>query len=429
MQSSQKTTPSPSVSRRRFMKASAAISAATLMASGVRMAHAAGGDTLRVGLIGCGGRGRGAAVNCTEAAPGVKVVALGDLFADQIDATVKAFAERPRELFDISPERCFVGWDAYQKVIDSGVDIVILATPPGFRPMMIEAAVKAGKHIFAEKPIAVCPAGVRQIMAAAEEAEKKGLSIVTGTQRRHDLGYRETVRRIHEGAIGEILGGQVYWMQGSANVVMRKPEWSDLEWQIRNWWYFTWLAGDIIVEQHMHQHDVANWVMGGPPRLCIGMGARQVRTDPAYGHIYDFFAVDYEYPNGAHILSMCRQIDNTYGRVSELFQGTKGSAYPSGRILVKDAEPWSYEGPRPNPYVQEHTHLIESIRAGKPLNEGKENAQSALTAIMGRMSAYTGRLVTWSQAMNSKLDLRPGKLEFGPMPIPPVALPGRERLI
>jgi len=420
-----------SISRRGFLQGSAAVTAAIAATSAFTppAVHAAGSDAIRVGLVGCGGRGRGAVANVVEAAKNVKVVALADLFQDAIDETLRIWEDRPKDIFDIPRDRCFVGWDAYKRLLETDVNYVILATPPGFRPMMIQAAVDAGKHIFAEKPVAVDPTGVRAVIAAAELAEKKNLGIVVGTQRRHQASYIETIKRLKDGAIGRIISGQVYWIQGGAWMKPRKPEWSDMEWQLRNWPYFCWLSGDHIVEQHMHMHDVANWVLGGPPRLCIGMGGRQVRTDPAYGHVYDHFAVDYEYPNGVHVLSMCRQIDNTYGRQGELFQGQKGSAYPSGRIMVDGEEPWSYEGPRDNPYVVEHADLINSIRAGKPINEGKQGAESTLTAIMGRMSAYTGKLVTWRQAMESKLDLMPRKLEFGPLPTPPVAMPGIDPLI
>lgn len=420
-----------SVSRRGFLQGSATAAVAVAVGSAVSppAVHAAGSDEIRVGLVGCGGRGRGAVANAIEAAGNVKVIALADLFQDAIDETLRIWADRPKDQFDTPRDRCFVGWDAWKQLLQTNVNYVILATPPGFRPMMMQGAIEAGKHVFAEKPVAVDPAGVRSVLATAEQAEKKNLGIVVGTQRRHQASYIETIKRLKDGAIGRIISGQVYWIQGGAWMKPRKPEWSDMEWQLRNWPYFCWLSGDHIVEQHMHMHDVANWVLGGPPRLCIGMGGRQVRTDPAYGHVYDHFAVDYEYPNGVHVLSMCRQQDNTYGRQGELFQGQKGSAYPSGRILVEGEEPWGYEGERDNPYVVEHADLIKSIRAGKPINEGKQGAESTLTAIMGRMSAYTGKLVTWKQALESKLDLMPRKLEFGPLPTPPVAMPGVEPLI
>jgi myo-inositol 2-dehydrogenase/D-chiro-inositol 1-dehydrogenase len=430
----QLTPPTVSFTRRNFLKTTAGVSVAAMVSSlGLNCAHAAGSDLIRVGLVGCGGRGRGAAVDCANSSKNVKLVAMGDLFQDQLDEAAKFFGTQPKEKYDVPKEKCFVGWDAYQKVLAADIDYVILATPPGFRPMMIDAAIKAGKHVFAEKPIAVDPTGVRMIIAAGAEAEKKGLGIVVGTQRRHNPAYVESIKRIKDGAIGKVAAGQVYWTQGGAWVKERKPEWTDMEWQLRNWMYFTWLAGDHIVEQHMHQHDIANWVIGSTPRLCIGVGGRQVRIDPAYGHIYDHFAVDYEYPNGARVTSICRQTDGCYNRVGENFIGTKGSAIPESKIVDEAGKNiWKYEAPEDaeaNPYVLEHADLIASIRAGKPLNEAKTAAESTLTAIMGRMAAYTGKIVTWTQAMNSKLDLMPKKLEFGPIPTPPVAMPGKDLLV
>src|SRR2546421_235869 len=281
--------------------------------------------------------------------------------------------------------------------------------------------------VFAEKPVAVDPAGVRKIIAAAEMATKKNLGLVAGTQRRHQPSYIETIKRIKDGAIGDITSASGWWMQGGLWSKPRQPNWSDTEWQIRNWLYFVWLSGDHIVEQHLHQIDVMNWVMGGPPKYALGVGGRMVRTEPLYGHIYDFFSVQYEYPNGAKTQCMCRQIDGTYGRIGEEVVGTKGKAIPE-KGITEGPNKWKFDpGEKSvNPYEQEHKDLVESIRAGKPLNEGKQTAESALTAIMGRMSAYTGKVVTFKAAMDSSLDLFPKKLEFGPMPVPPVALPGKE---
>ena len=424
------------LSRRDMIKTSAAVSAASLFAAlGSNFAYAQGSDQIRVGQIGCGGRGTGAVQDAVKSSKDVKVIALADLFPDQLENTKKTFAAKPKEQYDIKDDHCFVGWDAYKKLLETDVNYVVLATPPGFRPMMIEAAIAAGKHVFAEKPVAVDPAGVRRVLAAAEIAKEKKLGFVCGTQRRHQTSYIETIKRIHDGAIGDLIAGQCYWMQNTLWNKARQPNWSDTEWQIRNWLYFTWLSGDHIVEQHLHQHDVMNWVFGGPPLRAQGVGGRMVRTDPAYGHIYDFFSIEYDYktPTGvAKVQSMCRQMDNTMARISENVQGTKGSAIVQSRIEGENK--WRYEPPEDenvetNPYVLEHRDLIASIRKGEPLNEGKQSAESALTSIMGRMAAYTGKLVTWQQAMNSKLDLFPKKLEFGPMPVPPVALPGKEELI
>jgi len=269
--------------------------------------------------------------------------------------------------------------------------------------------------------------GVRTVIAAAAMATQKKLGIVAGTQRRHQNAYVETIKRLHAGAIGDIVAAQCYWNQGGLWMHKRQEAWSDMEWQLRNWLYFTWLSGDHIVEQHLHNIDVINWVMKGHPVKAMGMGGREVRTSPDYGHIFDHFAVEYEYENGARLMSMCRQIDGCANNVSEHVIGTKGDANPGG--YIGGAQKWRYEGPGNNPYVQEHTDLVASIRAGKPLNEGKSVAESTLTAIMGRMSAYTGKEITWDQALNSKENLIPFKLEFGPLPTPPVAVPGQTQLI
>jgi len=415
------------MSRRQMIKSAAVASAALMANLGSNFAHAAGSDLIRVGLIGCGGRGSGAAVDATSAAENVRVVALGDLFPNRLAEARKRFADRPKERFDITDDRCFSGWDAYKQVLECGVDMVILATPPAFRPMHIKAAVEAGKHIFAEKPCAVDPAGVRMVMEASDLAKQKGLAIVAGTQRRHQSTYLETIRRIKDGAIGELVAGQCYWNQGGLWSVRRTPEMSDMEWQVRNWLYFTWLSGDHIVEQHVHNIDVMNWVIGAHPVSAYGMGGRQVRTGEQFGHIYDHFTIEYVYPNDVRVMSMCRQIDNNDNRIGEYIMGTQGRSNCSGQITGANA--WRFQGRGNNPTVQEHTDLIASIRAGTPLNEGRQIAESTLTAIMGRMSAYTGKTVRWEQALNSTLNLMPEKLEFGPLPTPEVAMPGRTPLV
>lgn len=416
------------LSRRDFLKASA-ISTAALLSSGAMAfaqgANAQGSDVIRVGLIGCGGRGTGAALDCVNGSKGMKLVALGDLFKDRVDNAFKNFTGRDdiKESVDIKPEKCFVGFDAYKQVIDSGVDMVICATPPGFRPIHLMAAVEAGKHVFMEKPVATDAPGVRMVIAAGEIADQKNLGIVAGTQRRHQFPYIETMKRIHDGAIGDIVSAQCYWNQGGLWSVPKQESWSDMEWQIRNWLYFTWLSGDHIVEQHVHNIDVINWALNDHPVKAVGMGGRQVRVDPVYGHIFDHFTIEYEYANGARLMSMCRQIDGCVSNVSERIAGTKGTSNCCG--MIRGANDWKYEGSNPNPYQQEHTDLVASIRAGKPLNEAKRIAESTLTAIMGRMSAYTGQQISWEDALNSKESLLPDKFEFGSLAVPPVAVPGK----
>lgn len=395
-------------------------------------------DKLRVGVIGCGGRGTGAAVDCVKASKGMEIVALGDLIPERI-ASCEEELKKHGDAYQVKVEHKFSGFDAYKQVISAGVDMVILATPPGFRPIHFKAAVGAGKHIFMEKPVAVDPVGIRSVIATAEEATRKGLCVVTGTQRRHDPYYRETMKRIHGGSIGKIVAAQCYWNQGELWVIHKKDEWSEMEWQCRNWLYFDWLSGDHIVEQHVHNLDVVNWAMQSPPVKCIGMGGRQWRTGPEFGNIWDHFSVEYEYPGGVRVLSMCRQIKGTSDRVSERIVGSNGTSDPHGTIfgrsLEKDGKPhvrWKYEqkGPAINPYEQEHADLVQAIRKGPPVNEAKRVAESTMTAIMGRMSAYTGREISWDWVMNaSKLDLSPAKYEFGPNPVNPAPMPGETKLV
>ncbi len=416
------------LSRRDFVKRTAVVGAglsvgasAGLMAT-ESFAYAGGRATLRIGLVGCGGRGTGAAKNCVDAAEGVELVAMGDLFADRLDESQETLREVMGEAYQVTGERSFVGWDAYQRVIDSDVDLVLFATPPAFRPRHLRAAVEAGKHVFIEKPVAVDPAGIRSVMESAEQAERQGLALVAGTQPRHDPAYIATMQRIRDGAIGEVVAAQVYWNQGGLWMNERKPGMSDMEWQLRNWLYFTWLSGDHIVEQHVHNLDVANWAIGAHPVRANGVGGRQVRVDPSYGHIFDHFCVELEYPGGARVMSMARQQDGTARHVGEHLIGTEGTSNAHNEI--RGASTWTYDGEEANPYVQEHVDLIASIRAGDPLNQGRRIAESVLTAIMAREAAYTGQVVTWEEVLNANLNLVPEDLAFGPMPMPPVAQPG-----
>jgi myo-inositol 2-dehydrogenase/D-chiro-inositol 1-dehydrogenase len=319
--------------RRDFLRTSAV--AGTALAANLSLlanVHASGSDVIKVGLIGCGGRGKGAVDNVLHAAPNVKIYALGDVFRDRLDDcrnNMNKFAkdEKVKALgntVDVSDERCFIGFDAYEKVI-ACCDYIMLATPPGFRPIHLAAAIAAGKNVFTEKPVATDATGIRKVLAAYEEAEKKRLCIVAGTQRRHQKHYLETMKKLkEEGAIGEVTGGRCYWNQGDIWAHERKPEWNDMVYQLRNWYHFTWLCGDCICEQHIHNLDVINWIIGQPPVNAVGMGGRQVQTAPKYGESFDHFSVDYEYPNGVHVLSMARQIPGCESNVSEAVSGTKG---------------------------------------------------------------------------------------------------------
>ncbi len=430
------------ISRRDFMQRSAVTTASLVAASRLSSrAFAAGSDEIKVGLIGCGGRGTGATTQALMATKTpVKLWAMADLFRDCLDKSYTmlhdgAEARYDRVAFDglasqmdVPEERKFVGFDAYHELLDSGVDLVILATPPGFRPMHFRAAVEAGKHVFMEKPVAVDPVGIRTVIAAAKVAKDKRLSVVAGTQRRHQNHYLEIMKRIHDGAIGEIRAAQCYW--NGAGGSLRRPQpagMSDMEWQVRNWYYFCWLCGDHIVEQHVHNIDIINWAFQGPPEFIMGMGGRAVREG---GNIWDHFAVEFEYPGGVRVLSMCRHHSGCTDRVSEHIVGTKGIAYiDSSTGWIKGENPYEPPG-SPNPYVQEHADLIASIRSGKALNEGIQVAESTMAAIAGRMSAYTGRAFKWDWVMNqSKLDLSPAEYEFGDVPVDPVPVPGRTKLV
>lgn len=426
-----------SLTRRDFLRTTAAAGlAAAIPARGL---FAEGSQTLRVGLIGCGGRGTGAAIDCVNSSPGIVVTALGDLFPDRVEASLARLKEKlPSESLQATPETCYSGFDSFSRVLAGNVDMVILAAPPHFRHRHLKAAVEAGKHIFMEKPVAVDPPGVRSVIASSRLAGEKGLAIVAGTQRRHQAHYREIMRRVNAGDIGTVTAGQCYWNQGglwleaaAQNWRNRKDKgWSDMEWHIRNWLFLTWLSGDHIVEQHVHNLDVINWAIGSPPVRCAGMGGRQVRTGPEFGNIFDHFAIEYEYAGGARVMSMCRQTSGCHENVSERVIGTQGFAYTDGsQGYIKGKKAFAYPEESPNPYVQEHADLIASIREGRPLNEGERVAESTLTAIMGRMSAYTGRALSWDWVMNSsKLDLSPPAYEFGPLPVRPPAVPGQTPL-
>jgi myo-inositol 2-dehydrogenase / D-chiro-inositol 1-dehydrogenase len=422
--------PTTGASRRDFLKTSTAVMVGGTVASTLTSfpgAYAQGSDEIKVGLIGCGGRGTGAAQNVLESAQGVRIVAVGDLFKDRVDGSMENLQKTLGDKVSIPPERQFVGWDAYQKVIASDVNYIILASPPAFRPMHLKAAVAAGKHVFTEKPVAVDTAGIKTVLEVHEEAKSKGLGIAAGTQRRHHAAYLDAMKRVKDGAIGDVLALRVFWNQGGLWTKPRQPSWTDMEWQLRNWLYFTWLSGDHIVEQHVHNIDVGRWAMGDAlPVRVFGVGGRQARTGPEYGSIYDHFGLDFEFPNGVHMLSMCRQQPGTPGLVAEFLQGSKGTCdtQDGRRYEIAGATPWKWSGDYTNPYVQEHTDLIASIRKGTPLNELKTVAESTLSAIAGREAAYTGKVITLQSFMAAPENILPAKLEFGPIPTPPVPVPG-----
>jgi predicted dehydrogenase len=422
------------LSRRDFIKTSAALGAVTL-ASGTNRIFAAGSDKVRIGLIGCGGRGTHDATKCLNSAENVELVAMGDLFKDRMDRCRRNLNRSLSDKVKVTEDKCFVGWDAHKKVVAcDDVDMVILTEPPHFRPGHLKAAIEAGKHVFMEKPVAVDPVGVRSVIASSELADRKGLTIGAGTQMRRISHLVEGIKSIHDGAIGELVGGQCVRLGGGMltwGQKERRPSWSDMEWQLRRWLFLTWLSGDFIVEMHVHNLDVMNWAFGGPPVQCMGMGGREVRTAPEYGNVFDHFAVEYEYPNGVRVEYMGTQIDGFTNRNDQRFVGTKGRAYTDfGRVVIEGQNKAEYAWDRIDPCLTQHADQIAAIRQGKRFNEGRRIAESTLTSIMGRMSAYTGRALKWDWAMKaSKLDLSPPKYGFGDLPARPVAVPGKTQLV
>jgi predicted dehydrogenase len=387
-----------------------------------------GNDTIRVGLIGCGGRGTGAAVNSADAFEGVEIVAMGDLFRNRLESSKESLQAEIGEQFKVTEKTSFTGFDAYQRVLETDVDYVILATPPGFRPLHIRAALEADTHVFAEKPIAVDSAGVRSVMESGTLAEEKNLALVAGTQRRHDPRYIETIQQIHDGAIGDVRAAQIIRSTGPLWLRERLPGMSDMEWQCRNWYYFTWLSGDHVVEMHIHSIDVINWVFQAHPIRAVGVGGRQQRVEPSFGHIYDHLGIEYEYPNGARVICMQRQMGGSSSVWTEHVVGSEGRADLMNHT-IRGTTNWSFDRDNPpNAYVQEHANLIESIRSGHPINEGKRVAESTLTAIMAREVAYTGRDLTWEEVLSAEMNLLPAKFEFGSAPFPAVAMPGSTTL-
>jgi predicted dehydrogenase len=416
-------------SRRDFLKTSAAVAGA-LVAGGV---HAAGDDTLKVGLVGCGGRGTGAAAQALKADKNVKLVALADAFGDRLEQCLGSLRkdEEVAAKVAVDKDHCFVGFDAYKGVLAS-CDVVLLATPPHFRPLHLRAAIDAGKHVFAEKPVAVDAPGVRSVLDSCALAKKKNLSVVSGLCLRYSDGFGETIKRVHDGAIGEVLALQANDYRGSIWVKKREPGWTDMTWQMRNWYYFTWLCGDFNVEQHVHFLDVCSWVMkDNYPVKAVGMGGRQVRTGPEFGHIYDHFSVVYEYEGGARLFANCRQQPGCKNDMSAHVLGSKGRAEISERRLaLTGANEWQRREKDNDFFQAEHDALFASVRSGKPINNGEYMAKSTLLAIMGRMSAYTGKEVTWEMALNSKEDLTPPRYDWDvELPVPPVAIPGVTKFV
>jgi predicted dehydrogenase len=423
------------ITRRSFLSSSGAVlGAATIGSLAVeRLAFAQASDTLKVALIGCGGRGSGAAGQALNV-PGTRLVAMADAFKDRLEGSLRNLKEAQGDKVDVPAERQFVGLDGYKQAI-ALADVVILTTPPGYRPYHFEEAVRQGKHIFMEKPVATDGPGIRRVLAAAEEAKRKNLKVGVGLQRHHQAGYIETLKRIHDGAIGDIHSIRVYWNDGGVWVNPRKEGQTEMEYQMRNWYYFTWLCGDHICEQHIHNLDVGNWIKNAYPVSCHGMGGRQVRTGKEYGEIFDHHAVEYRFADDSRMYSQCRHIRGAWSSVSEACVGNKGSADVSGyRIKAAGADAWRFGAAKQvDPYQQEHFDLFAAIRNNTDYNEAFNGAKSTLTAIMGRMATYSGKEVTWTDALNSKISLAPEQIAWDAkmksLPLPdgsyPIAIPGK----
>lgn len=429
--------------RRTLLRGAGAAAAASMIPSA--MAHQAGpaGDAeLRIALIGCGGRGTGAAVQALNAAGKARIVTMADAFEDRMMGSMETIAKSHPDGVDVPAERRHVGFDAFKKAIDEDVDVVIMATPPGFRPAHFAYAVEKGRHVFMEKPVAVDGPGIRKVLAAAQVAKDKKLCVGVGLQRHHSFKYQQTIAAIEDGAIGRPVMARVYWNSSGVWVRPRKAGQSEMTFQMRNWYYFNWLCGDHIVEQHIHNLDVGNWMMGGVPVKAQGMGGRLVRTGSEHGEIYDHHAVEYTYANGAKMISQCRHHPGTKATVNEFGAGSEGTVnFGRGSIENYDGTKWRFEGDDSAHYQREHDVLFDAIRTGKEHNEAVTGAHATLTAILGRMCTYSGQEISWEKALNSTRRLAPDmemdKLTWDTMPksVPgadgqyPIAMPGQYEII
>ena len=422
-------------SRREFLRASSATVAAGAVAVNLGLAsavHAAGSDILRVGLIGCGGRGTGAASQALKADKNTRLVAVADAFGDRLETSLKSLRGSHGDRVQVDDEHKFVGFDAYKDVIEAS-DVVLLTTPPHFRPQHLKAAVEAGKHVFCEKPVAVDPSGIRSVLETAELAKKKNLSLVSGLCWRYHPAIKETIARVHDGQIGDITALQCSYNSGGVWDPRRTREQcsNEMEYQMRNWYYYTWLSGDFNVEQHIHSLDKIAWVMHDETPVEIsGSGGRIQRSDPKYGNVYDHFSIVYEYANGVKAFARCRHFRGCNVDVTDHYFGSKGTCnIASARTSIDGENKWRYRGPSSNMYQLEHDELFASIRSGNPINNGHYMSMSSMLAIAGRMTAYTGKTLTWEDCMNSKLDLTPPAYEWGALETPQVAIPGVTKFV
>jgi len=421
-------------SRRSFLQSTAAVSAAT--AGGVLLSaphvHAAGNDTLKLALIGVGGRGTDAVEDAFAADKNTKLIAMCDIFPDRLEERYEPLKKTYGDRIDVPKERRFSGFEGYKQAIDCGADVILLCTSPGFRPLHLKYAVQQGKHVFMEKPHATDATGLRSVLESVKLAKEKKLSIVSGFCYRYDAFKRETMKRIEGGAIGDILAMHSTYLTGDLWFRGADPKWSEMEYQIRNWYYYTWLSGDFLVEQHIHNIDKIAWVMNGElPIAATGMGGRQSRTDKKYGNIFDNFTVVYEYASGAKVFSQCRQAGGCYSDVNDQIIGSKGTAQLQQHTITSEGKTWKHPGKHSlgPAYVREHIELYGAIRAGEVINDGERSAYSTLMGIMGREAAYTGQRITWKQMLESKQNLQPKEYAWGPNPVPTAAIPGQTKFI
>jgi myo-inositol 2-dehydrogenase/D-chiro-inositol 1-dehydrogenase len=401
-------------SRRGFLRRSAAAAAGVALAGRLdvaRAAHAGGDETIRIALVGCGGRGTGAATDCLSVPDRIKLVAVADAFEDRARDAAKRLKERFGEKVDVPDDRIFIGFDGYRKAIDCGVDLVLLVTPPGFRPMHYRAAIEAGKHVFMEKPVCVDAPGFRSVMETNKRAEGKNLKVVVGLNIRHTPPFIETVQRVHDGAVGKPLYLRAYGNNQGVWVRPRESGQTEMQYQMRNWYYFVWLSGDLNVEQHVHMLDLANWAAGDQhPVEANGMGGRQVRKGKEHGQIYDHHFVEYTYADETKLFSQCRHIPNCWNQGGGQVHGDKGSADCGGKISGEQS--WQYTGPSVSGHRQEHVDLIAAIRQDKPCREGWYGATSSFTAVLGRMATYSGQVVRWDEAVEKGPDEMPQRLAW-----------------
>ncbi|MBS1917497.1 MAG: Gfo/Idh/MocA family oxidoreductase [Bacteroidetes bacterium] len=426
--------------RRDFVKASSLLAGSVLAAPLISRANYFSGsnDVIKIALIGCGGRGTGATVQALSTKQNVQLVAMADAFRDRLDDSHKNILEAleaNKNRVQVKEENKFTGFDAYKKAM-ALADVVILATPPGFRPIHFEEAVNQGKQIFMEKPVATDPAGIQRVLAAAEKAKAKKLNVVVGLQRRYQTSYRELMKRVHDGAIGDLVSAQAWWNNEGVWVHPRQPQWTEMEYQMRNWYYFVWLCGDHITEQHIHNLDVINWAMEGYPVKAQGMGGRQVRKGKDHGQIFDHHYVEFHYQNGATLNSQCRHQPGTMSKVDELLVGTKGKVF-CGEAKITDYKGnviYQFDKSKENqPYQNEHDELFEAIAKNEyKFWDAERGAKSSMTSILGRLATYSGLEVEWEKAINSGLNIMPSTYDFAAMPpvVPdangnyPVAIPG-----